>query len=104
MAPETKPSIAVVRGGRPDIPAERLANVARLNEDRTVSHEAGWSSVILLHGSGSPEAMKREIWRNYPVMEKLELVEGLLDRCVLDEGRRVSKRPGRCYTTPREVP
>jgi alkylation response protein AidB-like acyl-CoA dehydrogenase len=42
---------------------------------------------ISLHGGGSPEAMKREIWRNYPVMEKAELVEGLLDRGILDEGR-----------------
>jgi 4-hydroxybutyryl-CoA dehydratase/vinylacetyl-CoA-Delta-isomerase len=40
--------------------------------------------------------MKREIWRNYPVMEKVELVESLLERGVLDDGRRVSKQPGRC--------
>jgi 4-hydroxybutyryl-CoA dehydratase/vinylacetyl-CoA-Delta-isomerase len=48
--------------------------------------------------------MKREIWRNYPVMEKIELVEGLLDRGILDEGRRVSKQPGRCCATGCEVP
>jgi 4-hydroxybutyryl-CoA dehydratase/vinylacetyl-CoA-Delta-isomerase len=102
--PETKASLAAVMGGRPDIPAEQRAEVARFIEDLTVSHEAGWYSVISLHGGGSPEAMKREIWRNYPVMEKVELVESLLDRGVLDEGRRVSKQPGRCCATGCEVP
>src|SRR6201991_2530179 len=102
--PETKASLAAVMGGRPDIPAERRAEVARFIEDLTVSHEAGWYSVISLHGGGSPEAMKREIWRNYPVMEKIELVEGLLDRGILEEGRRVSKQPGRCCVTGCEVP
>jgi 4-hydroxybutyryl-CoA dehydratase/vinylacetyl-CoA-Delta-isomerase len=49
--------------------------------------------------------MKREIWRNYPVMEKVELVESLLDRGVLDDGRRrVSKQPGRCCAAGCEVP
>jgi 4-hydroxybutyryl-CoA dehydratase/vinylacetyl-CoA-Delta-isomerase len=48
--------------------------------------------------------MKREIWRNYPVMEKADLVEKLLDRGILDEGRRVSKQPGRCCATGCEVP
>jgi 4-hydroxybutyryl-CoA dehydratase/vinylacetyl-CoA-Delta-isomerase len=47
--------------------------------------------------------MKREIWRNYPVMEKADLVEKLLDRGILDEGRRVSKQPGRCCATGCEV-
>jgi 4-hydroxybutyryl-CoA dehydratase/vinylacetyl-CoA-Delta-isomerase len=102
--PETSASLAAVMGGRPDIPADKRADVARLLEDLTVSHEAGWYSVISLHGGGSPEAMKREIWRNYPVMEKIELVEGLLDRGILDEGRRVSKQPGRCCATGCEVP
>ena len=102
--PETKASIAAVMGGRPDIPAEQRAEVARLIEDLTVSHEAGWYSVISLHGGGSPEAMKREIWRNYPVMEKVQLVESLLDRGVLDEGRRVSKQPGRCCPTGCQAP
>ena len=48
--------------------------------------------------------MKQEIWRNYPVMEKIELVEGLLDRGILDEGRQVSKQPGRCCVTGCQVP
>ncbi|PAY07310.1 4-hydroxyphenylacetate 3-hydroxylase [Bradyrhizobium sp. UFLA03-84] len=102
--PETRASLAAVMGGRPDIPTEQRAEVARLIEDLTVSHEAGWYSVISLHGGGSPEAMKREIWRNYPVMEKAELVENLLGRGLVDEGQRVSKQPGRCCATGCEVP
>jgi 4-hydroxybutyryl-CoA dehydratase / vinylacetyl-CoA-Delta-isomerase len=102
--PETQASLAAVLGGRPDIPAAQRMEVARLIEDLTVSHQAGWYSVISLHGGGSPEAMKREIWRNYPVMEKVDLVERLLDRGVLDEGRRLSKQPGRCCATGCEAP
>ena len=83
-------------GGRPDIAADKRAEVARLIEDLTVSHEAGWYSVISLHGGGSPEAMKREIWRNYPVLEKTALVERLLERGVLDQGQEPSAQPGRC--------
>jgi 4-hydroxybutyryl-CoA dehydratase/vinylacetyl-CoA-Delta-isomerase len=51
-----------------------------------------------------PEAMKREIWRNYPVMEKVELVERLLDRGVVDQGQRVGKQPDRCCAIGCEVP
>lgn len=102
--PETKAAIAAVMGGREDITAERRAEVARLVEDLTVSDQAGWYSVISLHGGGSPEAMKREIWRNYPVMEKVGLVEALLDRGVLNDGRGVSKQPGRCCATGCTVP
>lgn len=102
--PETKASLAAVMGGRPDIPAEQRAEVARLLEDLTVSHQGAWYSVISLHGGGSPEAMKREIWRNYPVSEKVALVEDLLERGVLADGRRVSKQPGRCCATGCEVP
>ncbi|MCA6101310.1 4-hydroxyphenylacetate 3-hydroxylase family protein [Bradyrhizobium australafricanum] len=102
--PETRASLAAVMGGRPDIPADQRAEVARLIEDLTVSHEAGWYSVISLHGGGSPEAMKREIWRNYPVMEKAELVENLLGRDLVDQGQRVSKQPGRCCATGCEAP
>ena len=102
--PETQASLSAVLAGRPDIPAAQRLEVARLIEDLTASHQAGWYSMISLHGGGSPEAMKREIWRNYPVMEKRELVERLLDRGVLDEGQRVSKQPGRCCATGCEVP
>jgi 4-hydroxybutyryl-CoA dehydratase/vinylacetyl-CoA-Delta-isomerase len=102
--PETRASLAAVLGGRDDIPAEQRREVARFIEDLTVSNQAGWYSVMSLHGGGSPEAMKREIWRNYPVMEKVELVEALLDRGALDEGRRVSKQPGRCCARGCETP
>ena len=102
--PETQASLAAVLAGRPDIPAEHRREVARLVEDLTASHQGGWYSVISLHGGGSPEAMKREIWRNYPVMEKAETIDRLLDRGVVDEGRRVSRQPGRCCATGCEVP
>ncbi|PHP68007.1 4-hydroxyphenylacetate 3-hydroxylase [Zhengella mangrovi] len=102
--PETRASIAAVMGGRPDIPADQRAEVARFIEDLTISHEAGWYSVISLHGGGSPEAMKREIWRNYPVMEKAELVENLLDRGLLADGSRTTSQPERCCTTGCTVP
>ena len=97
--PETAASLAAVLAGRPDVPASHRVEVARLLEDLTASYTGGWMSMISLHGGGSPEAMKREIWRNYPVGEKRELVERLLDRGVLDGGRRVSKQPGRCCAT-----
>ena len=73
--------------------------VARFIEDLTASYQAGWYSVISLHGGGSPEAMKKEIWRHYPVRDKVELVERLLERGVLADGtRRLSRQrqPGRC--------
>ena len=96
--PETAASLSAVLAGRPDIPAAHRLEVARFMEDLTASHQAGFYSVISLHGGGSPEAMKREIWRHYPIAEKTELVERLLDRGVLNDGRRVSKQPGRCCT------
>jgi 4-hydroxybutyryl-CoA dehydratase/vinylacetyl-CoA-Delta-isomerase len=102
--PETAASLAAVLAGRADIPAEKRLDVARFMEDLTASNQGGWYSVISLHGGGSPEAMKREIWRNYPVQERSALVERLLDRGILDEGKRISKQPGRCCDTGCEVP
>lgn len=102
--PETQASLATVWQGRADIPGEHRRELSRLIEDLTVSNQAGWYSVISLHGGGSPEAMKREIWRNYPVMEKTALVETLLDRGILDQGQPVSKQPGRCCDTGCEKP
>lgn len=94
--PETRASLTEVLGGRADIPMERRMDVARFIEDLTVSQNAGWMSVISLHGGGSPDAMKREIWRNYPLPEKADLVDRLLDRGVLDLGQPSSRQPGRC--------
>ncbi|WP_137388870.1 4-hydroxyphenylacetate 3-hydroxylase family protein [Rhodoligotrophos defluvii] len=102
--PHTEASLSAVLAGREDIPATQRLEVSRFIEDLTASYQAGWYSVISLHGGGSPEAMKREIWRNYPIADKTALVERLLDRGVLAEGRRVSKQPGRCCATGCEVP
>jgi 4-hydroxybutyryl-CoA dehydratase/vinylacetyl-CoA-Delta-isomerase len=58
--------------------------------------------VISLHGGGSPAAMKQEIWRNYPVGNKVELVERLLNRGVVadpdrpDRAITANRQPGRC--------
>jgi 4-hydroxybutyryl-CoA dehydratase/vinylacetyl-CoA-Delta-isomerase len=43
--------------------------------------------------------MKQEIWRNYPLGNKVELVERLLERGALaQEGRAITRnrQPGRC--------
>ena len=48
--------------------------------------------------------MKREIWRNCPDTEKVEPVKSLLDRGLLNDGRRGWKQIGRCCTTGCEVP
>ena len=72
---------------------------ARFIEDLTASYQGGWYSLISLHGGGSPEAMKKEIWRHYPVGNKVELVERLLDRGVLHDPDRAitaNRQPGRC--------
>lgn len=102
--PETRASLSAVLGARDDIPMERRMEVSRFIEDLTISHQAGWYSVISLHGGGSPEAMKREIWRNYPVAEKADLVGQLLDRGIYDQGQRVSRQPGRCCSKGCEAP
>ena len=106
--PETAASLETVLGGRADIPADARRAVARLVEDLTASYAGSWYSVISLHGGGSPEAMKREIWRNYPVGDKVDLVERLLDRGVaaVDSPlrRRVSRQPGRCCDAGCDVP
>jgi len=102
--PETRASLSAVLGGRADIPMDQRMEVSRLIEDLTVSHQGGWYSVISLRGGGSPEVMRREIWRNYPVMANAAAVDALLDRGVLDQGRSISKQPGRCCVTGCEVP
>ncbi len=96
--PHTAPMISELLRGRPDIPYAHRANVARFMEDLTASETGGWYSVISLHGGGSPEAMKLEILRNYPVQDRKELVQSLLDRGALDLGQGPSRdrQPGRC--------
>lgn len=90
-------------GGRPDIPYDKRARVARFLEDLTVSGTAGWYSTISVHGGGSPEAMKREIFRRYPIPERKQLVERLMNRgaAVDENGEAVSdaEQPGQCCDT-----
>lgn len=100
--PATAASLAEVLQANADIPYDKRIQTARFIEDLTASHQGGWYSVISLHGGGSPAAMKQEIWRNYPVGSKVELVERLLERGVLhDEQRSITKnrQPGRCCDT-----
>jgi len=97
--PETAALLADVLRANPAVPYERRIEVARLLEDLTASYQGGWYSVISLHGGGSPEAMRREIWRNYPVGDKVDLVERLLERNVVaTAGRRIAanRQPGKC--------
>ncbi|HMB08701.1 MAG TPA: 4-hydroxyphenylacetate 3-hydroxylase N-terminal domain-containing protein, partial [Isosphaeraceae bacterium] len=103
--PATQARLSAVLAGRQDIPASRRLEVARLLEDLTASDSAGWYSIISLHGGGSPEAMKREIWRQYPLEDKVALVEGLLERGVAaDIARPRDRQPGRCCITGCRVP
>jgi len=98
--PATAARLAEVLRANPAVPYDKRIEVARLLEDLTASYQGGWYSLISLHGGGSPAAMKQEIWRNYPVGSKVDLVERLLDRGVLqtDEERAVTRnrQPGRC--------
>ncbi|MCM8595022.1 4-hydroxyphenylacetate 3-hydroxylase family protein [Accumulibacter sp.] len=97
--PETAATLAELLRANPDVPYDKRIEVARFIEDLTASYQGGWYSVISLHGGGSPAAMKQEIWRNYPVGNKVELVERLLERGVLhDESRPITRnrQPGRC--------
>jgi len=98
--PATAADLAAVLQARPDVPYAQRASVARLLEDLTASYAAGWMSTISLHGGGSPEAMRREIHRRYPVAERKELVQRLMERGVLgDESASTSAQPGQCCDT-----
>jgi 4-hydroxybutyryl-CoA dehydratase / vinylacetyl-CoA-Delta-isomerase len=105
--PATAASLAEVLRANPDVPYDKRIETARFIEDLTASYQGGWYSLISMHGGGSPAAMKQEIWRNYPLGNKVELVEKLLDRGVLhDETRAITKnrQPGRCCDTGCTVP
>lgn len=97
--PATAATLAEVLRANPDVPYDKRIEVARFIEDLTASYQGGWYSVISLHGGGSPAAMKQEIWRNYPVGDKVALVERLLERGVLASNDRPitrNRQPGRC--------
>lgn len=105
--PATAATLAEVLRANPDVPYDRRIEVARFIEDLTASYQGGWYSVISLHGGGSPAAMKQEIWRNYPLGSKVELVERLLERGVLhDESRPITRnrQPGRCCAAGCSLP
>ena len=82
--------------------------MARFLGDITASSTGGWYSVISLHGGGAPQAMKREIYRRYPVEERRSLVERLLDRGVAETGSSGApnrqKQPGQCCATGCQPP
>jgi 4-hydroxybutyryl-CoA dehydratase/vinylacetyl-CoA-Delta-isomerase len=98
--PATAATLAEVLRANPAVPYDKRIEVARFVEDLTASYQGGWYSVISLHGGGSPEAMKKEIWRRYPVGNKVALVERLLERGVLeaDPARPITgnRQPGKC--------
>lgn len=105
--PATRARLADVLRGRADIPYDKRIEVARFIEDLTASNQGGWYSLISLHGGGSPEAMKREIFRNYPLGNKVDLVERLLERGVLaDPARKITRnrQPGACCDSGCAVP
>jgi len=98
--PATAAQLSEVLRANPAVPADKRVEVARFIEDLTASYQGGWYSIISLHGGGSPAAMKQEIYRNYPIGNKVDLVERLLDRGVLaSSGERAitrNRQPGRC--------
>lgn len=105
--PATAGKLAEALRGQADIPYDKRIEVARFIEDLSASSQGGWYSVISMHGGGSPEAMKKEIWRNYPVGNKVELVERLLERGLLARpGRKIAanRQPGRCCDSGCMVP
>ena len=98
--PEVGAQLDRIFAGRPGQAEGRRVELARVLEDLTVSSQGGWYSLISLHGGGSPEAMKREIWRHYPVGEKAQLIEALMERGVLAEGGAPTRgQPGKCCAT-----
>ncbi|MDO8375571.1 MAG: 4-hydroxyphenylacetate 3-hydroxylase C-terminal domain-containing protein, partial [Aquabacterium sp.] len=97
--PETAGKLSEVLRANADVPYEQRIEVARFIEDLTAGYQGGWYSVISLHGGGSPAAMKQEIWRNYPLGNKVELVERLLERGVAHDPARAitrTRQPGQC--------
>lgn len=105
--PETQGDLATMLAAHPDFPHAQRMEVARLIQDLTASDTAGWFSVISLHGGGSPEAMRREIYRFYPLEERVALIERLLERGVLIDGAGPPGRErqlGRCCPVGCQVP
>jgi len=102
--PHTAARLADVLSAHPDIPYDKRIETARFIEDLSASYTGGWYSVISLHGGGSPAAMKQEIWRNYPVGDKVALVERLLERGVTVGENTNQRQPGKCCAQGCSVP
>ena len=114
--PETAAKLSEVLRANPDVPYEQRIQTARFIEDLTAGYQGGWYSVISMHGGGSPEAMKQEIYRNYPVGSKVELVERILERGIAADGSPAAaphdpsraitqvRQPGKCCDTGCTVP
>jgi len=104
--PLTAGRLSELLSTRSDIPYQKRIEVARFIEDLTASYQAGWYSVISLHGGGSPEAMKRAIWRHYPIADQTALVERLLERGLLSDetGPKLRRQPGRCCAMGCQAP
>jgi 4-hydroxybutyryl-CoA dehydratase / vinylacetyl-CoA-Delta-isomerase len=105
--PETAAQLSEVLRANPSVPYEQRIQTARFIEDLTAGYQGGWYSVISLHGGGSPAAMKQEIYRNYPIGNKVDLVERILERGVNNDPNRLinqNKQAGKCCdmgcTTP----
>jgi len=114
--PETAAKLSEVLRANPAVPYEQRIQTARFIEDLTAGYQGGWYSVISLHGGASPAAMKQEIYRNYPIGSKVELVERLLERGVAADGSLAAaphdparaitqnRQPGKCCDTGCTVP
>jgi 4-hydroxybutyryl-CoA dehydratase / vinylacetyl-CoA-Delta-isomerase len=100
--PETAAQLADVLRANPSVPYAQRIQTARFIEDLTAGYQGGWYSVISLHGGGSPAAMKQEIYRNYPLGNKVQLVERLLERGINNDPTRAitqNTQPGKCCDT-----
>ena len=102
--PATAGDLAAVLSGAPDVGYQQRADVSRLMEDLTASYTGGWYSTISLHGGGSPEAMKREIHRSYPIEDRTRVVRRLLERGVLSGAESDGAQPGQCCDDGCEAP
>ncbi len=102
--PDTMDKLNTLMSASADIPPHRRAAVARLIEDLTASHSGAWYSVISVHGGGSPEALKREIFRSYPLADKAEMVERLIERGLHKDTQATEMQPGQCCDTGCQPP
>ena len=53
-------------------------------------------SLISIHGGGSPQALKAEIHRRYPIDDRKRLVERLIERGLTEGDPTDAAEPGQC--------